>query len=140
MLLNLRLRIAFLSLFSLIGAVAATGDGRAQPPPPEVSGLPEDFLPGLKAILAAAATRAPEAIRNSLEVEKAEGRKTIGASVLLPSVSASVRYAVTNESVSGNAGTANRSAGFFYDFSIRQPIYQWGALKAQADHEKIGQK
>ncbi len=133
-------RTAFFSLFSLLGLGAATGVVRAQPPPPAVAGLPEDLLPGLAPILKAAATRAPDAVRSSIEIEKAEGRRDVGRAPMLPNASGSARYAVNDESVSGNNATSNRSSGFFYDFSVRQPIYQWGALKAQADHEKIGAK
>jgi outer membrane protein TolC len=127
-------------LFALAALVAATGHVRAQAPTAAVTGLPEEFLPGLEPILKAAATRSPEAIRRSLEVDAAEGRKLVGKSVMLPSLAGSARYAVNDEAVSGNSGTSNRSSGFFYNFALNQPVYHWGVLQAQAEREKIGLK
>jgi outer membrane protein TolC len=125
-------------VLALAAILAAAGPIRGQVAVVPVTGLPEELLPGLEPLLKAAATRSPEAIRRSLEVDAAEGRKLVGKSVMLPSLSGSARYAVNDEAVSGNSGTSNRSSGFFYNFALNQPVYHWGALQAQADREKIG--
>jgi outer membrane protein TolC len=115
------------------------GAAAAQPAPATVQGLPEDLLPGLAPILQAAVTRAPEAIRASIDVAAAEARRTIGESVLRPSVNANLRYGVNQErALSNDAGQSNTSSGFFYGIGATQPVYHWGALKAQADRDRLG--
>jgi outer membrane protein TolC len=130
-----------LRFWSRIGAVGGliASVAAAQRAPAAVQGLPEDLLPGLGPILQAAVTRAPEAIRASIDVAAAEARRTIGESVLRPSVNANLRYGVNQErALSHDAGSSNTSSGFFYGIGATQPVYHWGALKAQADRDRIG--
>jgi outer membrane protein TolC len=140
MLLHSVVRAALRGVIFLLGIAVTTGYVAAQPPMPAVTGMPEEFLPGLDPLLKSAVMRSPDAIKRSLDVDAAEARKIIGESVLWPSLYGSARYAVNDEAVSGNSGTSNRSSGFFYNFMFNQPVYHWGALKAQADHERIALK
>lgn len=140
MLLNSWFRAASRCAFLLLGCGAFTGRVEAQPPTPAVAGLPEELLPGLEPLLKAAAQRSPEAIKRSIDVDAAEARRLFEASALYPSLSGSARYAWNDEAVSGNSGTSNRSSGFFYNFALNQPVFHWGALRAQAEHGRIGVK
>src|SRR4051812_6131409 len=140
MLLHSWVRTVLRGIIFLVAIGVTTGHVAAQPPMPAVTGMPEEFLPGLEPLLKSAATRSPDSIKRSLDVDAAEARKIIGESVLWPALYGSARYAVNDEAVSGNSGTSNRSSGLFYDFTLNQPVFHWGALKAQADHERIGLK
>ncbi len=121
----------------LIGFGAA-GWVQAQAPLPDVAGMPEDILPGLGPILKTAMERSPDSVRRSIDVMMADGTRIIGESVRRPSVGASARFLVNQESTRGGNGIASNNSGLFYDLSMNQPLYAWGALKATAERDRIG--
>lgn len=124
-----------------IAAFSAGMASRGEERPIIVTGLPEQALPGLEPILREAVKRAPEVLRHEIEISSAEGRRHIGNSVLLPSLTANARYATNNEStVSGASQATNDSSGFFYGVDLTQPVFAWGALKARAEQDRIGLK
>jgi outer membrane protein TolC len=106
---------------------------------PSVQGtLPEDQLPGLKPLLKVAVERAPGSILQSINVAEQEAQKYIYASSLWPSVNGNISYSILDESVT-NAPSSTQK-GFFYNASINQPIFQWGAYKNNAAIGELGVK
>jgi outer membrane protein TolC len=106
-----------------------------------VTGMPEELVPGLAPILKTALTRSPQMIRSSIDVAAAEGRRYIGEAALWPTLGANARYAVTTEqTVDSGSSASNTTSGLFYGIDANQPVFHWGALKAQADRDRIGLK
>jgi outer membrane protein, multidrug efflux system len=102
--------------------------------------LPEDLVPELKQLLDSAVKQSPTTLARSLDVAQREADYLVDRSGLLPTVSGSGSYAVTETSLSSNTSSKSSNDGFFYGVSFNQPIFHWGALKAQADYGKIGIK
>lgn len=112
------------------GLVLGTVGLRAQQP---VGGLPEDLLPGLRPILSGALTQSPQSIQRGIELAQAEANRYFTSASLWPSVTGSVQYAITNSQVSTVDSVSSDTSGLFYGFNVNQPLFQWGALKAQAE-------
>lgn len=123
-------------VFSL-GCLAAGMGVQAQQP---VGGLPEDLMPALRPILANALTQSPQSIQRSVELAQTEANRYYSTSALWPSVSGSIQYAVTDSQVSTVDSVSSDTSGVFYGFNVSQPIFQWGALKAQAEVAGIAVK
>ena len=100
--------------------------------------MPEDHIPGLSAILKQAVERSPTMIASSINLAQAEAGVYINESYLWPSLSASPSYAVTQQSVTSSKSSTSK--GLFYNLSINQPLFQWGAYKNQADIGKLAEK
>lgn len=115
---------------SLVLAGAATLRSEA---PPIDGTLPEDYLPGLRALLKTAVERSPSTISASISVAEADAARIGSNSVLYPSLSLSAQDAVNTQS---SGGVSSTQRGLFYNASLVQPIFQFGALK---DSAKIGQ-
>lgn len=96
--------------------------------PPVAGTLPEDYLPGLKDLLATALKQSPQMISNAILIAVAEAdRISGGISPMLPSVGGGVNYGYTSQ---GNSGASNsHSSGLYYNVGISQPLFQWGVLK-----------
>ena len=101
--------------------------------------MPEDSLPELKAILQTAFKQSPASLQQSIYVAQAEAYRYYGDSALWPSLSGSASYSSYTAATSGSDVTTT-SKGLFYGISASQPLYQWGALKAQADISRLGVK
>jgi outer membrane protein TolC len=128
----------------VLSLVLAAGCGfppqvRAQELDPGVSGtLPEDYLPALKPLIAAALGQSPDLMANELSVEISEAQKLRdGVSGLLPHLGTYVEYGVDSQAVSSNTGNSSRNEGFTYNANATQPIFQWGALKNQLAVQKV---
>jgi outer membrane protein TolC len=125
-------------LFAVVVAVGATG-ARAQTGAP--GALAEELLPGLAPILRRAVERSPDAIKRGLELEQAEARTYVSRGAMLPNLAVNGRYGVNQASTtSGTNQITNNSSGFYYDVGLNQPLYHWGALRAQADIDQIAVK
>ena len=106
---------------------------------PSVKGtLPEDLLPGLGPLLKTAVERSPNTILSSINVAQQEAQRYVYASSLWPQLYGTANYSDINESVTGAA--ANVQKGFFYNFSLNQPVFQWGALRNNAAIGDLGVK
>lgn len=103
----------------------------AQPSLP--AALPEDILPGLKPLIEQATRQSPSMMAASLAIAQAEAYAYTDRSGLWPSVSGYGRYQQTRSAVSADTNSNTKATGPLYGVSINQPIYQWGALRAQAD-------
>ncbi|HEY1765592.1 MAG TPA: TolC family protein, partial [Opitutaceae bacterium] len=106
---------------------------------PSIEGtMPEDHIPGLSAILKQAVERSPTMIASSINLAQAEAGVYINESQLWPNVNAYADYAVNRESISSSQSAT--SSGLFYNLSVSQPLFQWGAYKNQADIGKLSEK
>ena len=107
--------------------------------PPSLSPLPEDLIPALRPILISALAQSPTMIGHNIDLAKAEGDRISDRAGMLPSLGTTLQYG-NNTSTSDYATSSSSSSnvGFLYSISANQPIYHWGALKAQADMGKIG--
>ena len=114
----------------LAGAVAA----QSQTMP---AALPEDLLPELKSLLDTAVKNSPTTLARNLEVAAADANYIVDRSGLLPTLSGYGSYAATESAFASNPDATSENDGFFYGVSVSQPIFHWGALKAQADIGKL---
>lgn len=99
--------------------------------------LPEDLIPELKTLLESAMTQSPSMLAANLDVAAAEGSRYIDRSSMLPAVFASGGYAWTQTAIASGQNSKSQTEGLNYNLSFGQPIFQWGALKAQADIGKL---
>jgi outer membrane protein TolC len=100
--------------------------------------MPEDSMPGLSAMLKTAMERSPTMIASSIALAQAEAGVYVNEAQLWPGVSAFADYAVTRQSITSSASST--STGLFYNLSVSQPLFQWGAYKNQADIGKLAEK
>jgi outer membrane protein TolC len=109
--------------------LAATLSLRAEAPAVQGT-MPEDYIPGLAPLLKQAVERSPSTIMASVAVAQAEAGRYSNAALLWPQLGLNANYAVNTQSQTG--GTASTNRGLFYNASINQPIFQWGAYRNQA--------
>lgn len=102
--------------------------------------MPEDGLPGLKAIIDAAIRESPSMVSYQLQVAMADAQKMIvGVQPLLPSVGSSFGYGKSIQTVSNGNGASSGTSGLIYNGNVSQNIFQWGALKNQLETQKINE-
>ncbi|MBL9202033.1 MAG: TolC family protein [Opitutaceae bacterium] len=120
-----RFAFALLPLFPLADARGQGG---------EVAGtMPEDQLPALRAILEAAFERSPLLVEAEFRRAAQEAQVIIADSARLPGVSGQLNYASNDTSISSANSSQSRATGFFYNASVNQALFHWGALKNQAE-------
>jgi outer membrane protein TolC len=95
--------------------------------------LPEDLLPGLRPLLDTAMKESPAMLSANLTVATADANAIVDRSGLYPSVSGFGQYVSTQEAISSNTSSKSTTTGPVYQVSFSQPIFQWGALKNQAE-------
>lgn len=127
-------RTSCLLQIGLVAVVAGVGFAAETPLP---AALPEDLLPGLKPLIESATKQSPTMLSASLDVASAEANRYMDASGLWPSLGASGNYGVTETAVAANTSSTSKTDGFTYSLNGSQPIFHWGALKAQADIGKL---
>jgi outer membrane protein TolC len=107
--------------------------------PPSLSPLPEDLIPALRPILVSALSQSPQMIAHDIDIARAEGERINDRAGMLPSLGTNVQYGSNTSTTSYSTATySSSSEGLLYNAWANQPIYHWGALKAQADIGKIG--
>ena len=122
-------------------AVGIAAVAVAQGVAPVAGTMPEDLLPELKPILLGALDRSPDTIRRGIEFEQAEAHTYLSRGAMLPNVAGYMRYALNSASTaSGNSNATSTSSGVFYALDVNQPVYHWGALKAQAEIDQLAVK
>ncbi len=123
---------AVFAVFSLLLLVSA----HAQPG--QVAGtMPEDYLPELKPILAAALQRAPETITKEFDRLAAEARLIQVNSSRLPRFGGNFNFGSTQTATAANTSSQTRNSGFYYNFGLSQAIFHWGALKNERESARI---
>jgi outer membrane protein TolC len=120
-------------LFAILSLVLVGATTLRSEAPPIEGTLPEDYLPALKPLLKAAVERSPATITASIAVALADAGRIGADAPLYPQLGLSSNYAVNRQS---SSTAANTQDGFFYDASISQNLFQFGAVK---DNAKIGQ-
>jgi outer membrane protein TolC len=124
-------RAVFL-LFYLVAFSSARGQAS------DVAGtMPEDYLPQLKQILAAATERPPHLIESLFLIEAREAGRISANAARLPSLGSNINYGSTELSESGDSSTRSRDQGLFYNVGLNQAIFHWGALKNQSAIARI---
>lgn len=91
-------------------------------------------------ILDHAMRQSPTMLQRNLELAQAEATRYLNAAAMLPAVSSAVSYSINTSSPTEDTGIKSKADGIYYSVSVYQPIFHWGALKAQADSAKIGVK
>ncbi|PAW61978.1 MAG: hypothetical protein B9S34_15875 [Opitutia bacterium Tous-C1TDCM] len=115
----------------LLVALGAAVSGRAQRS--DIAGtMPEDYLPELKPILAAAIRQSPQVIGAQFEIAQREAYRIRDDSPRLPSFRADVNFANTETSISSDNSSRSRDNGLFYSVGLSQALFHWGALKNQS--------
>ncbi|WP_404420885.1 TolC family protein [Nibricoccus sp. IMCC34717] len=101
--------------------------------------LPEAYLPELKSLLSKAVSQSPQALQAQFEVARTHVNEMVESAAMWPSLNASVNWAGVQSSIDGNNGSKirSRNSGLFYTLSLYQPVFHWGALKAQSDVGKL---
>jgi outer membrane protein TolC len=125
------LKFIFIAVLGVLPAVLL----RAQIPPLPAT-LPEDFLPGLRDILRSALQQSPQMITHDIDLAAQEANRYQQAAQEWPNLSGAIDYLdnqskVSNSSANSTPSTATK--GFYYNLSLNQPIYHWGALQAATD-------
>lgn len=113
-------------------------DARAADATDVAGTMPEDYLPALKKILEFSVRNAPTVLLEDSKIAQNEARAMGTNAQRLPSFGGSVSAAANQTAISGNSSTQSRDSGLFYNFSLNQPIFYWGALKNDSDRARIG--
>jgi outer membrane protein TolC len=101
---------------------------------PNIAGtLPEDYFPVLKPILLAARQRSPQAMAAEIEIALNEARVYAANAPRLPQINAIVTAAGNQTAISGANSSQSRSQGLFYNVTLNQALFHWGALKNQSE-------
>src|SRR5688572_18852124 len=102
---------------------------RAAAPEEVVGTMPEDYLPGLKTILADSLKRSPEMIARSFDHVIQEAKLTMAKSARLPNVGGNFDYGITQTATASNTSSRSRNTGAQYSFNLGQALFHWGAIK-----------
>jgi outer membrane protein TolC len=106
--------------------------------PLETAGtLPEDYFPALKTLLDGAMRQSPQIILKELELAQWEARVYVQDAQRYPSLHGDMNYAENQTAISSDSSTRSQDSGLFYDFSLNQPLFQWGAMKNQSEIARI---
>lgn len=104
----------------------------------EVAGtLPEDYLPGLKTILADALKRSPEMIARDFERILQDEKLKMAKSARLPSAGGNFDYGVSQTATTSANSSQYRNTGAQYNFSLGQALWHWGAIKNEITIARI---
>ena len=146
---------AFLSLVVAlhVGVIVGLAEERSDAPPvSEVSSAEatqadfpraEAIFPQLEPILQRALSQSPRMMQQNLALVAAAYDRYVEKTVLYPRIAGYGQFNVqneqrVNESADGSSSDGSETvAKTYYDFSLSQPLYHWGALKAQADIGRI---
>jgi outer membrane protein TolC len=100
--------------------------------------MPEDYLPGLKQIVATASTESPEMISDAMSIDIANAQKLYtGIAPMLFNLNGWSQYGDQVSHVAANAGATTTSRGLQYDFEGHQPVFHWGQLKDRLNQSRI---
>jgi outer membrane protein TolC len=127
-----------LGVFFAMSLVLAALRASAQGDDPKAL-LPEAHLPELKALLAKALSQSPQTLQAQFEVARSRVSEMVESAAMWPAVNASVNWMGVQSSIDGSNGATikSRNSGLFYNINIYQPVFHWGALKAQSDIGKL---
>jgi outer membrane protein TolC len=120
------------ALSLLIPLAAARGQGS------EIAGtMPEDLLPELRPILATALQRSPSLIEADFRRSFQEAQVIIAHAPRLPGAGAQLNYARNETSISSANSSRSSADGFFYNLSVGQALFHWGALRNASEAARL---
>ncbi len=101
--------------------------------------LPEAGLPALENIVKTALAQSPRILARNLDVLQAE-YQTLGSSArLYPQIGGSFQYNYQDES-RADIPDPQATEKIFYNFSVNQTVWHWGAVKAAARIGELGRQ
>jgi outer membrane protein TolC len=109
----------------VLGVVLSAGAGVVPAPTQEME--PEQLIAGLESVIERALAQSPRAVDGELRRRAAEARREASASVTLPRVSAGAEGSWRHET-RRDSGRSSTGFKYFYNFSLEQAVYHWGAL------------
>ena len=101
--------------------------------------LPEDLLPQLRPLLEQALRQSPRVIERNLDLAQAKADGYMARASSLPSVGGYLNYQFQQEKRVGNPNTTSNNERFYYNASINQALWHWGALEASRKIAAIDQ-
>jgi outer membrane protein TolC len=104
--------------------------------------LPEDYVPGLKPILAGALKQSPAMLLQNIALAQAEAGRYLSDSILWPSMAGSAGYSKggSRSASTGTDSTFTSQSGGNYNVGFNQALFQWGANKARADIGRLAEQ
>lgn len=127
-------RVVFSAVLALFGLSVVSRGSEIT----EVAGtLPEDYLPGLKTILADALKRSPKLIARDFERVIQDEKLKMAKSARLPSAGGNFDYGMSQTATTSSSSSQYRNTGAQYNFSLGQALWHWGAIKNEIEIAKI---
>src|SRR5204863_7022941 len=120
--------------FAFIGFAFITSFGFSQP-----TLLTEKIFPELQPILANALQQSPRMLERNLELDAASGDLLQARAGLYPAVSAYFQDSRTRDQREDVPGTL-KTDKLYYNLSVSQPLYHWGAISNRAKIGEIREK
>lgn len=127
------LALGLLSACVVIPAHAQNADVSAIP-------VPETYFPELKPILEAAVRQSPKMIARNLENTIAEQSRIAARAGQLPTAGAFVTYNPFQRDKREDLPEPTNTKKLFYNFSVTQPLFHWGALRNNTRIGELQQK
>jgi outer membrane protein TolC len=130
------------SIASVLTALVlmATAGAYASGPGEENVLLPEDVLPQLKPLLEQAMQQSPKALERNLDLVSADAEGYMARAPSLPSVGGYLTYQLQEEKRFNSGGGFDAGDRLYYNFSINQAVWHWGALEAARKISHIDQE
>ncbi len=102
--------------------------------------LPEDVMPQLRPVIEQAMRQAPRLLEKQLDVVQSQASGYMLRASSLPSAGGFVQYQWQRETradVGPQGDVSSTNDKFFYNFSVNQSVWQWGALEASRKIARI---
>ncbi len=128
--------IRFLFGVLIVFAVLGRADGFGERDRPMIDLLPEAVFPELKDLLGRSAEASPRMIEEALREMEVRGEAEAAGSRIYPSITGNLRYVGRVEErsdLNGHRTSGQPQAGLL----LRQPLYHWGALRAESRAGRI---
>ncbi len=125
-------------LVSVFSALLLAGATQVTAADSDATGLtmPEEVMPQLRALLEQAMRQSPRVLDRNLDLAQAEADGYMARAASLPSASGYGTYQWQREKRLGVAETSNTDK-LYYDVSVRQAVWHWGALEASRKIARI---
>jgi outer membrane protein TolC len=99
--------------------------------------LPEDVVPQLRPLLEQAMRQSPRMLERNLDIAQAEADGYMARAGSLPSAGGYLNYQWQQEKRVGNPSTTSNNERFYYNASVNQAVWHWGALEAARKISRI---
>lgn len=99
--------------------------------------LPEDVIPQLRPLLEQAMRQSPRMLERNLDLAQADADGYMARSSSLPNAGGSTSYQWQKEKRLGSPSITSNNERFYYNASINQAVWHWGALEAARKISRI---